>query len=168
MAPKSPTKKSKKKTLRGRFLLAGFLLTSLAILPTTVLFFIGMLPAIICRFVDRSHLKQRTLTVAFMNFAAVFPSWYKMVTQDHTFEHTVNILTEPVNIVIMYGGALLGYMIDWGVSGIVSSMVVQKGQNRLRKIKELQSDLISRWGDEVSGDVPLDAQGFPLQQKQDH
>ncbi|MBL8639207.1 MAG: hypothetical protein JNK24_02510 [Alphaproteobacteria bacterium] len=168
MAPKSPTKKSKKKTLRGRFLLAGFLLTSLAILPTTVLFFIGMLPSIICRFVDRSHLKQRTLTVAFMNFAAVFPSWYKMVTQDHTFEHTVNILTEPVNIVIMYGGALLGYMIDWGVSGIVSSMVVQKGQNRLRKIKELQSDLISRWGDEVSGDVPLDAQGFPLQQKQDH
>lgn len=167
MAKKSSSSKSKKKGVRGRLLLAGLLLTSLAILPTTVLFFIGMLPAIICRFVDHSRLKQRTLTVAFMNFAAVFPFWYKMVTTDHNFEQTVNILTEPMNIVIMYGGALLGYMIDWGVSGIVSSMVVQKGQNRLRKIKELQSELVERWGEEVSGEIPLDAQGFPLKQKQD-
>lgn len=151
-----------KKSAKSKVLLVGFFLTSLAILPTTVLFFFGMLPSVVARFVDRTKQKYQTITVAFMNFAAVFPYWYQLVQRSHTLDETLSILTTPINVVIMYAGAVMGYLIDWGLSGIVAAMMVQKGQNRLKYIKKVQQDLIKRWGDEVTGDIPLDPQGFPV------
>ncbi|HNQ91439.1 MAG TPA: hypothetical protein PKI93_00740 [Alphaproteobacteria bacterium] len=154
-------KKKKQNSLKSRVLLVAFLLSAVAVLPTTTLFFFGLLPSIVSRFVDRSRQKNRTLTIGFMNFAACFPFWYKLVNGGHTFDRAVEILADPLNIIIMYGGALMGYLIDWGLSGIVASMMVQKGYKRLKDIKKTQEALVERWGPEVSGDMPLDIHGFP-------
>jgi len=153
--------KRKSNSFKYRILLAAAFMTSVAILATTVLFFFGMLPSIIARFVDRSSQKTKTLTITFMNLAAVFPFWYQLVQKDHSLAHTLEILTDPLNIVIMYSGALVGYLIDWGLSGIVATMMVQKGYNRLKQITKMQQDLVARWGEEVTGELPLDRYGFP-------
>lgn len=160
-------KKKTKKTFKSRVLLVGFFLTSLAILPTTVLFFFGMLPSIVARFIDRTKQKTQTLTISFMNFSAVFPFWYKLVQDGHKLDGTLYILTDPVNVVIMYGGAFMGYLIDWALSGIVASIMVQKGQARLKQIKKQQQDLAKRWGEEVAGEIPLDMSGFPVSRPKD-
>lgn len=81
--------------------------------------------------------------------------------QGHKFDQAINILMDPLHIIIMYGGAFMGYMIEWGLSSIVSVLMVQKGKSRLEQIKKMQKELIARWGPEVSGDTPLDRFGFP-------
>lgn len=156
---------SKKSGAKHRVLLAGLFVTSIAILPTTILLFFGMLPSIIARFIDRSKLKTQTLTIAFLNFAAVFPFWFELIHGEHVLRRALDILIDPLHIVIMYGGALMGYLIDWGLSGIVSSMMIQKGQGRLKQIRKTQKELVDRWGIEVSGTIPLDANGFPIAKK---
>lgn len=162
----SKKKYKKPSAAKKRILLCGMILTSIAILPTTVLFFIGMMPTVAARIADRSRQRTRTMTIGFMNFAACFPFWYKMLQQGHSFEGAVNIVTDPFNISVMYGGALAGYMIEWALSGFVAGLMAQKGKKRLELIKTTQEELVTRWGREVTGDFPLDPFGFPIEPKE--
>jgi len=165
--------KTKKKSsaqggsFKGRILVVSMLLTSIVALPTTVLLFIGMLPTMAARLGDNSKQKTRVLTVGFMNFAACFPFWYKLMQGGHKFDVALDLVMDPIHIIIMYSGALIGWAIEWGLSGIVSSMMVQKGYKRLETIKELQSELIAKWGPEVTGDLPLDRFGFPIENEKE-
>lgn len=158
-------KKSKKVVFKSRLLLSMMLLTSIAVLPTTIIFFIGMLPTFAARMTDQGKQKTRVLTVGFMNFAACFPFWYKLMQGGHKFDFAVSLVLDPFNIVVMYGGALVGYMIEWGLSGFVAGLMVQRGRKRLEDIKKTQVELVERWGSEVAGDRPLDRFGFPVETK---
>lgn len=147
-------------------LLVAMLLTSIAAPPTTVIIFVGMLPTVVARLTDRSRERTRVFTIGFMNFAGCFPFWFKLMQGGHSFELAVNLVTDPFNICIMYGGALSGYMIEWGLSGIVANIMIQKGRNRLEFIKKTQEEMVERWGREVTGDYPLDNFGFPIESKE--
>jgi hypothetical protein len=162
------TKEKKVSSKKGKstLLLCGMILTAVVILPTTVIFFIGMLPTIVIRLADKSAEKSRVLTIGFMNFAACFPIWFQMLQAGHKFDIALSFIANPFNIVIMYGGALIGYMIEWGLSGLVAGLMVQRGQKRLETIKKNQEEIIERWGREVSGEIPLDIYGFPVEQKE--
>jgi hypothetical protein len=161
------TVRRKKKSMgwNGRILLSFLLIFAVVFLPTTVLLFIGMLPTIVARVADRSPDRSRALTIGFMNFAGCFPFWFQLVEDGHKFENAVVILSQPSTIVIMYAAALAGYLVEWSLAGIVAGMVVQRGNKRLKEIEELQQAMTVRWGNEVTGDVPLDAQGFPIENK---
>ena len=65
----------------------------------------------------------------------------------------------------MYSCALIGYLIEWICTIIVSGLMVQRGRARLDLIKKTQDEFVTRWGSEVSGDLPLDDYGFPLENK---
>lgn len=161
-------KKSSKKnnSAQKKVMLSFMVLTSIALLPTTVIFFIGMMPTIAIRLSDRSKQKARVLTIGFMNFASCFPFWFKLMQQGHKFENAVSIILDPMNLSIMYGGAVVGYLIEWSLSGFVAGMMVQKGRRRLETIKKMQDDLAQKWGREVSGEIPLDIHGFPVEGKE--
>ncbi len=145
--------------------MSAMLLTSVAVLPTTLIFFIGMIPTIVARLGEKSKQGTRALTVGFMNFAGCFPFWFKLMQGGHKFDLAVSLITDPFNIVVMYGGALVGYMIEWGLAGVVAGVMIQKGRKRLESIKEMQGDLVTRWGPEVTGEMPLDRFGFPVERK---
>ncbi len=134
-------------------------------LPTTALFFVGMLPTIAARVIDRTPEKTKVLTVGFMNFAGVFPYWYDLLELGHKFDNAMAILSHPLTIIAMYGAALMGYVIEWSVTGFVASVMVQKGKSRLDNIKKAQETLIKQWGPEVSGEIPMNQYGFPLENK---
>ncbi len=159
-------KKEKPKAGKSRILLCAMALTAVAVLPTTVIFFIGMMPTIAVRLTDKTNQRTRVLTVGFMNFAACFPFWFKLVQGGHKFDLALSLVADPFNIVVMYGGSLVGYLIEWGLSGVIAGMMVQKGHKRLETIKKSQEELIERWGREVSGEVPLDIHGFPVESKE--
>ena len=158
-------KKSGNTKGKRNLMLTFMLLTSIALLPTTVIFFIGMLPTIAARLGDRSREKTRVMTIGFMNFAACFPFWFQLMQKGHKFDVAVSLALDPFNISVMFGGALIGYLIEWSLSGFVAGMMVQKGRRRLEHIKKAQQDMIERWGKEVSGEVPLDMYGFPSDAK---
>ena len=162
MAPKKTAKNSAQK----RIMLIFMVLTSIALLSSTIIFFVGMLPTIAARLADKTRQRSRVLTIGFMNFAACFPFWFKLMQQGHKTDNAVAIITDPMTIIIMYGGALVGYLIEWSLSGFVAGMMVQKGRRRLETIKKTQEDMIARWGKEVSGEVSLDINGFPIEAKE--
>jgi len=160
-------KNASSQSFKSRLLLSVMLLTAVAVIPTTTLFFIGMLPTVVARFTEKSRQGTRALTVGFMNFAGCFPFWFKLMDGGHTFSLAVSLVTDPFNVVVMYGGALVGYLIEWGLAGFVAGIMIQKGHKRLEDIKKIQKDLVIRWGPEVAGETQLDKYGFPVETKGD-
>jgi len=53
-------------------------------------------------------------------------------------------------------------MIEWVMTGLVTSMAVQKAKGRMASIAKKRDELEQRWGEEVSGTIPLDEEGFPF------
>lgn len=166
MAKKKSSAKNNVSGGKKKLMLTFMVLTSVALLPTTVVFFIGMMPTIAIRLSDKSRQKARVMTIGFMNFASCFPFWFKLMQQGHKFDNAVAIVLDPMNISIMYGGAVVGYLIEWSLSGFVAGMMVQKGRRRLETIKKIQEDMVQRWGKEVSGEIPVDIHGFPAETKE--
>lgn len=159
-------KSSGNKSGQKKLMLTCMALTSIALLPTTVIFFIGMMPTIAIHLSSRAKQRTRVMTVGFMNFASCFPFWFQLMQKGHKFEIATSIILDPMNLSIMYGGAVIGYMIEWALAGFVSGLMIQKGRRRLELIKKAQEDMIERWGREVSGDLPLDPNGFPIENKE--
>lgn len=163
---------SKKTTSNGagagkkKVMLLFMVLTSVALLPTTVIFFIGMMPTIAIRLSDRTKNRTRVMTIGFMNFASCFPFWFKLMQSGHKFDNAVNIILDPLNLSIMYAGAVVGYLIEWSLAGFVAGLMVQRGRKRLEAIKKMQEDMVERWGREVSGEIPIDINGFPVESKE--
>jgi hypothetical protein len=62
----------------------------------------------------------------------------------------------------MYSAAGIGYMIDWALSGIVATIMIQRSSGRLKAIRTRQDEMVERWGREVTGEMVLDSEGFPL------
>lgn len=150
---------------QARVMLAVFAVASVVFLPTTVLLFVGMLPTVVARVVDRTPERTKSLTVGFMNFAGCFPFWYQLVESGHKIDNAMLILSDPMTIVIIYASALVGYGIEMVMTVIVAGLMVQKGQSRLKSIKSHQEEMVKKWGPEVTGEIPLDQYGFPVENK---
>lgn len=155
-------KKSKKMGVQGRVLLIVFVLTALVFYKVSILLLVGMLPTIAVRLIDKTPDRTKVLTVGFMNFAGCFPFCYSLFTKKNEVVSVVPILADPMNIVIMYAAAGLGYIIEWGIVGFVASIMVQRGRQRLVDIKKTQEAIVKKWGPEATGEMQLDTNGFAI------
>lgn len=141
--------------------IAGFI-AAVIFMPTTILLFFGMLPTVAAGFIDRSGKGIKALTVGAMNLAGCTPFLLELWTGGHTADLSLEIISDPRTIIVIYCAAAMGYLVDWAVSGIVKSLLLQKAKSRTKEIKDRQSYLVKRWGREVTGELPLDAFGFPI------
>ncbi|MCC6597249.1 MAG: hypothetical protein IT559_00470 [Alphaproteobacteria bacterium] len=167
MAKKTEKKEAKKKKRSGakfkvQIFLIGFLLLSAVFLPTAVLLFISLMPMFAAFFIDTTKKKLKTVTVGAMNMAGCMPFLMELWTSDHTLEKSLDIILDPMAIIVVYAAAGVGYLIDWTLTSLVASMAYQRAISRKKAIEERQAALIERWGLEVNGTIPLDAEGFPL------
>ncbi len=152
---KEKSKKTKGKLgFKGKLLLACVLAVAIAFLPTSLLLFIGMLPSFTILILG-SRRGPRASTVAAMNLAGCIPFIFKLWSGPNDFEASVDIVTDPTSMSVIYVCAAFGYMIDWVVKGIVASYLYQKGVNRMKVIKNRQRVIIENWGEEVASGVPL-------------
>jgi hypothetical protein len=162
MVNKVIVKKKKKLRFSQQLMLVVLILMGAAFLPVATTLMIGMLPAIVCMMVDTTHQKTRSVTVGLLNFVACFPFLMIVAIDNPTMAGTVAVLSEPLNIIIMYAGAAAGYSLDWTCAGLSNIVMTTRARQRLEAIKRYQDDMIRRWGQEVTGDIPLDPSGFPL------
>ncbi len=152
--------KAKKKGsigVKGRLFLVAFILLGLAFLPTSMLLFFGMLPSLVAFFVNARGRGARASTISAMNLAGCVPFVFKLWGTGNDFEASIDILTNEQTILIMYTAAAFGYMIDWVVTGLVSSYLYQRGIGRMKAIRKRQAVLIELWGEGVSGKVKDDS-----------
>lgn len=155
-------KRKKPVQWQTQVLLIFVFLAMIAAMPTTIMLFLGMLPTMVAIFVDRTHEKTRALSVGAMNLAGCSPFILQLWTTHHAVENAMAIISDPRTIVVMYCAAGVGYIIDWAVSGLVGGMMIHRAKARREQIRKIQASLVERWGREVTGEIPVDAQGFPL------
>ncbi|MFN3828151.1 MAG: hypothetical protein ACK4NR_11080 [Micavibrio sp.] len=160
---KKQKNKKKSKSWSSQILLVFALLTMVIFMPTTILLLFGMLPTVVAAVVDRKG-GTRAITVGSMNLAGCIPFLLDLWTSGHTAANAVALITNPSTIVVMYAAAAIGYMIDWALSGIIATIMIQRTTARLEAIRKRQDELIERWGPEVTGDIPVDPDGFPLEE----
>lgn len=156
-------KKKKSFSWKRQVLLIFLLIAAAIFLPTTVILGIGMLPSIVALLIDKTSKRTKSFTVASINLAGCTPFMMELWMKGHNFENSFNIITDPMAIIVMYAAAAIGYMIDWALTGIIAGILYERGKARLNSIKKEQDEMIQRWGREVTGDIPLDPEGFALE-----
>ena len=135
---------------------------AIVFLPTTFVLVIALLPTFVAAMVDRSKRKTKAITVGAMNLAGVTPFLLELWTGGNNFAAAFDIIANPKAIVVIYSAAAIGYLIDWAMTGLVASVLVQRGHARKKAIIKRQEDLVEQWGEEVTGDYRLDEYGFRL------
>lgn len=160
-------KKKKKSGLKmgftGTVLSVGGLLTAIVFVPTTIFLFFAMLPTIVITAFDQlGKGGTRGLTIGAMNLAGCTPFLIDLWTKSHSASMAITLITDPRTIIVIYCAAGAGYLIDWAMTGIVSTMMVQRGGQRLKDIDKKKKAMVERWGEEVTGLIPLDEHGFPI------
>jgi len=145
-------KKAKKSlSIKGNLVLVALLLLALAFLPTSMLIAVGMLPSLMALITSSKGVGARASTVTAMNLAGCVPFVFKLWSSGNDFAVSFDIITNSRYIMIIYLAAAFGFMIDWVVTGLVSSFMYQKGMARMKAIKKRQKALIENWGPNVSG-----------------
>lgn len=164
-APKGD-KKAKRKVGGGAkvsVFMIGLVVLAAVFMPSAVLLGIGMMPTIAAMFADPRRARTRVVTVGALNLAGCVPFLLKLWSEGHEFDAAVDIATDPQAVIVMYAAAGAGYMIDWSMSSVVAAILYQRGLIRQESIKKRQAELVSRWGAEVTGQIPLDHQGFAVE-----
>ncbi len=156
-------RKSSKIGLSIRFILIAFMLVIVSFLfwESASLFWIGMLPTGVAWIIDRSRQKSKTLTVGAMNFAGCFPYLMSIWMAFDPAVLSARYLDDPLTIIVIYGAAFVGYVINYlSVSGF-SAYAVQRAKDQILKIDKEKKALEQRWGKKVNGKTVLDEKGFP-------
>ncbi len=164
-AGKKNKKKAKKRSgsLWLNVFLACIILSALVFLPIAVVLFIGLLPTFVAFFVDRNKKKIKPITVGAMNMAGCAPFIMELWTTNISMPKALSIIGEPMAVIVIYSAAGIGYLIDWAVTVLVARFLYQRGGVRKTAIEKRQAELINRWGEEVNGKIPMDHEGFPIE-----
>jgi len=150
-----------------RLLMIVLCLLGIVFLPTTLILMVGLLPSLVSLLTSTRNVGPRTSTVFAMNLAGVIPFVFKLWDGSNDFEASFEIISNLRYVSVMYLAAAFGYMIDWVVTGLMSSFLYQKGMTRMKSIKKRQDKLILQWGVEVSGGLIGDAQDENSATRQD-
>ncbi len=143
------------------FMIVGTIMATV-FLPSSALLGVGMMPTFVAILIDSTKKASRAFTVGAMNLAGCSPFLLTLWAGGHSLDRSLQIISDPKAVVIMYAAAAAGYTIDWTLTEIVSGILYQRGRARQNAIAVRQKELVERWGREVTGALPLDQDGFPL------
>jgi len=146
-----------------RLLVVASMLLGVAFLPVAIVLGVGMLPSMVCMLTDTTRDRTRTLTVALLNFVACYPFLIEVALEKRNMDGAYATISDPAIISIMFAGAAVGYFLDWTCAGISNVIMTGRARQRQEVIKKSQDELVRRWGREVTGTIPLDPDGFPLE-----
>ncbi len=161
MAKKKPIKRKAKKAVlkkkkglgwQGRVFALGMLFGSLAIMPTTILFVIGMIPTLVSVYVDKDPKKRSAYAIGSLNLAPVIGYTIILWSEGHLMSNLMIMLTNPTTLMIIYFSAWVGWVIHYFIPPIVAEFVKKSALKRLKTIKIEQARLVKDWGDGVRGD----------------
>ena len=122
-------------------------------LPTVVLLFFAMMPAIVAFIIDRSPQKYSVYCVGGLNFCGVYPFLTDLWTGQHTVSAAADILTDVFSLLLIYSAAGFGWMIFIAVPPLVGAILTVISQRRIAQLSRIQRTLIEEWGEDVAGHI---------------
>ena len=148
---KNKAKKSSK--MHGYFIMLFIVILCIVFAPTMVVISVGMVPFYVAFFVDPSKLKFKAITVGCFNFLGTLPFLYSLWSRSNSLDAALEILFDPITMVMIYCAAAVGYLVDWAVVSGVSAFMYNRGSARLKFISKRKKVLVERWGEEVAGEA---------------
>lgn len=125
---------------------------ALIVLPTTILFGIGMIPTIVAYVVDRDPDKSAPITVGGLNFCGCMPFAIDLWKHQHTIGAAAKIFADPLAWLVIYSAAAVGWGIYYGIPPMVAGMEVTRAEKRVEVLKQKKVALVQEWGPDVAGD----------------
>lgn len=148
-AAKAPPKKAKT-PFAVKFSIFMLMVTAVIFFPTTVLVAVCMTPTYVAGLVDPNRPKTMWVTIGAMNLAGTLPSWMKLWEMGHGIDDALSLLMQPMTVIIAYGAAGVGWVIQQNITPFVANVIVRKNQNRLKDIEKRRKELIRKWGADVA------------------
>ncbi len=122
---------------------------------SAILFGILMLPTFIARILDRHEPKTLAITVGAMNLAGMSAAWFELMERGHEVDTALQMAFDPANVFTAYGAAFFGLVIYLNITPLVANMRVRRARGELRTIAKEKAELITSWGQEVTGSVKV-------------
>lgn len=154
----APRKRKKKGGLLTLILL--IIPAALIVLPTTILFGVGMIPTIVAYIIDRDPEKSAPITVGGLNFCGCMPFAIDLWKHHHTISAAGKVFADPLAWLVMYGAAAVGWGLYYGIPPLVAGVEVSRSESRLDVLKQKKVALVQEWGPDVAGDY-FDESGGP-------
>lgn len=144
--------RSRKKGGKSNIITFLFLVipAALVVLPTTMIFGVGLIPAIVALATDRDPEKSAAITVGSLNFCGCMPFAIDLWKTGHTVGAAMAKLADPFTWLIMYGAAGAGWMLYFTVPPLVASAEIGRAEKRIDVLKKKRVSLIQEWGPDVS------------------
>ena len=144
--------RKKKKKGGGLTLILLIIPAALIVLPTTILFGIGMIPTIVAYVVDRDPDKSAPITVGGLNFCGCMPFAIDLWKHQHTIGAAAKVFADPLAWLVMYSAAAVGWGLYYGIPPLVAGMEVTRAEKRVEVLKQKKVALVQEWGSDVAGD----------------
>lgn len=147
----------KRKKIKDSFLTSGLSFLILfpmlfLMLPTVVFLFLSMLPTLVALIIDTSSkakFKYKWLCIGGLNFAGALPFLFKLWFGDNSLDGAVNLFLGHVSFIVIYLAAAIGWVFYRCIPPVVLSFLEMNDQRRVVHLRELQTKLIAKWGEEV-------------------
>lgn len=124
----------------------------LVVLPTSIVFGIGMIPTMVAFIVDRDPEKPAPITVGGLNFCGCMPYAIDLWKHGHTIGAAMKVFADPLSWLVMFGAAAVGWAFYYGIPPAVASAEVMRSEKRIDALKQKKVALVQEWGPEVAGD----------------
>ncbi len=120
--------------------------------PTMIVFFVGMMPAVVCYIVDLTPGRYAFRCVVSMNFAGVAPFLQLLWTEGHDIASAMGIIGDPFSWLVFYGTAAFGWGLFFSVPGVVSAVQTLNAERRVNSLRSRQNELAEEWGTVITGE----------------
>ncbi|MDB5477527.1 MAG: hypothetical protein JWM96_22 [Alphaproteobacteria bacterium] len=148
---KAGAPKPKKSNRMGSVVLALiFALMAVKLLPTTLVIMIGLIPTAAAYIADTSKARDLGATVLAMNVAGMFPALLKLWHGPHTSPRALEIMTQPLMLLMVLIPAGFGWLLFYFVPYLISGLMRRKAEARIKSLEEYQEELVTKWGSEVT------------------
>lgn len=154
----SPKGEGQKSLGAGKRFLALFIAIILVALffDSVILLAAGMIPTGVAYLTDRGPRKHAARTVAWMNLAGCLIVILDLWSGGGSLDHAIELLMDPLNWVLMFGFAGIGWVIYFTLPPIVSGYLALSQEMQLKDLAKRQKTLEKEWGGDVRKNAPLE------------
>ena len=142
---------------RRRAKILGYFLAPLLVFvayPTFMVALGGMLPTLVAFIVDNRKERYAARTVGYLNLSGVFIVCLDMWAGDHTWQHALDLLSQPINYLIMFGAAAAGWVLYFLIPPIANAYLTIHNDLRMKSLNSEQEKLVKEWGTGVRRNAP--------------
>lgn len=140
----------RKMSFKHKLLLIVFSLLMMGLLRTGFVFFvIGMLPAIVAYYMDVTKMRYTFKSVFAANLSGMMPYITKIIHNGPSSTLLQEVMGNSMTWVIIYGSAMVGWMLVKVCPMVAQTMVAGVHQTQLKRYEWLQKKLEGEWGPEV-------------------